>query len=218
MPVERQSFKGQTFAPDATKAPRLAVMAALDFEFMASPTRYDVFEVEPDKFEILPVLRTVRWEGGHNGIKPYKNPPRPGVTGNAMPYIATQVQDGFVHVPSNIEVTAFGEKREGYTHGFQTLNGDWHFTDVWRRPYMVGGEVSWDRDHAGYMAFLRSVAKLLGPIDDGVKKALERKIRDTLARRKKRDPDSEDVDTLTAMQVAFAKPKRVRKPRVQADA
>ena len=218
MPVQRQSFSGQSFSSDPTVAPRLPIVSVLNFEYLAHPGRWDLFEVAPGKYEALPVLRTVSWQGGHNGIKPYRSPPAPGVTGNAMPYVATQIQAGWHHVSTSTEVVAFGETRTGYTHGFQVLNGDWHFTNVWRRPYLVGDTVHWDRDDAGYFEFLRQVAKMIGPIDANVMKGLRSRIEAMHSARRKVDPEGVNTEILAA-KVAAMKPvkrRRAAKPRAEA--
>ena len=220
-----QSYVGESFTGNAREqAPPLPLPDVSDFEMLASPARYDVFETSKGP-EILPVMRTVAHRGGTHGIVPYRNFVAPGRTGDAMTYIATQTRPapagpGFVHIPQSATIVAFGEKRQGFTHGFPTKGGGYHFADVWRRPYMVGDEVSWDRDVDGYHDFLRMVQReYLPPIDKAVVKALKSKLSRMLDDAKRADR-SDTTEKLQGKLKVFApkKPRSRRKPEAPADA
>ncbi len=139
-----------------------------DFLYMANPHRWDVYPLEDGGFEILPFVSKLEAEWGLEGVDE---------NGDMSHAIVHRQKKGWVMIPADVTVTAFGEEREGYSHAFDTKYGENSaYIEVWRRPYQLGKELYYERDNEGYLDFLRMVRdEYLGPPDAEVLRALRAK-------------------------------------------
>lgn len=175
---EKTSAKPSAFRGRAPKprdeSPRLpGVHEDYDFYFAVHPDHWDVVVVG-DKAEILPKLIVIKGRAGLDGcVKKNDVNGRWGVYANR----------GFIQVPDR-EVEAFGEIVESYRSIFDIDNGDpdktppTHITSAWRRPRMYGGNVTWDHDAEGEIAFRRAIrAEIFGDeVPSGVLDSLRREL------------------------------------------
>jgi hypothetical protein len=187
MAVNTNGVTPTTTAPAAGKKPNRDrhqraqgdLDAACDFLFLVHPQRYDVYEVGKAEdgtplFEVLPAPTTLEFQPGLAGVEPVKDEQN----GNYLVALAKKREKGWIDVPMDFPVTAFGVKQEGYVHVFSGKHGpDTVHLEVWRRPYKVGGTVFFERDGDGYIQFLRDIKeKILPPIDPNVLRGLKAKL------------------------------------------
>jgi len=146
-----------------------------DFVYLAHPLRWDVMMTDRGP-EVLPALTQLEFQPGLAGVLPVKGE----MSGDPSYAITTKQSKGWLVIPEDFEVTAFGERRRGYRHVYDGRGGpDSHHCSVWERPYQVGGTAMIQRDEAGYIQFLRDVAaKVMPPIDPNVRRGLEARLRD----------------------------------------
>jgi hypothetical protein len=149
--------------------------ASSNFEYLVNPKRYDVF-VTDQGLEILPLPTKLEYQAGLAGVLPVRGDP----DGDPTFALAEKKRKGWIEVPEDFEVIAFGERRVGYVHVYDSAKGpDTAHLEVWVRPYIVGGEVFFEKDPAGYHQFLRDVRdKLMPPLDANVRRGLENKLRE----------------------------------------
>lgn len=199
--TEYRGQSGTRFDPTGSGRVTYNLKPAADFTFVADPTNYDVFLTDKGA-EVLPILARHLHAVGLHGNNP--------TTGDPSGPLGVKASKGYVLVPKQIEATAFGDKGAGYSHFFETDQGERHWTVVWRRPYKVGGSVQWETDREGYFAFLRSVqADLMPPIDPNVLRALQSSLQSMLDQAKRRGRDRE-AEVLEAKLAAFDDPKPKR--------
>jgi hypothetical protein len=178
-----------------------------DFVFICHPLRWDVYLTEQGA-EILPAITELEFQPGLAGVLPVKGE----MNGDPSYAITAKVSKGWVVVPEDFEVTAFGERRRGYRHVYDGRGGpDSHVCSVWQRPYQVGGQAFVQRDEAGFLQFLRDIAaKIMPPIDPNARRALESKLREmhrTAASARSKSYMAESVaELLERKLVAFARP------------
>jgi hypothetical protein len=169
-------------APAAGRAPKKRAAAVsqgpqLEFKanfcYLAHPARYDVFITDRGP-EILPALTTLEYQPGLAGVLPVKGE----ANGDPSFALAAKKKKGWIEVPEDFVVEAYGERRAGYVQVYDSKHGpETHHVEVWQRPYVVGSEIYWDKDPAGYWQFLRDVKeKLLPPVDNNVLRALQSKL------------------------------------------
>lgn len=180
-----------------------------DFVYIAHPLRWDVYLTERGA-EILPAITELEFQPGLAGVLPVKGE----MNGDPSYAMTAKQAKGWVIVPDDFEVTAFGEKRRGYRHVYDGRGGpDSHTCSVWQRPYQVGGVAMVQRDEGGFIQFLRDIAeRILPPMDPNVRRGLEAKLREmhrTAASARSKSYMAESVaDILEKKLEAFAKPTR----------
>jgi hypothetical protein len=167
--------------PQAVRVFRIA--PSPDFSLMASPLAWDVFEVEPGVFEVLPTLQTLRYTPGQKGVAQVKDPHTGHWVGNPGRALANLQQRGLIEVPRSWMVDLFNAdgdpigQRQGYTHKIQGHQGAVHL-DVFTRPYALGDQTFFERDRKGWFIFLRRVRDELlgGAPDPNVARSLQLKL------------------------------------------
>lgn len=180
MPIVNAS-QGHTTAAQAGRAPKRArsveastpLEYASNFVFLAHPLRWDVFVTDAGP-EILPAITKLEFQPGIAGVLPVRGES----DGDPSYALTVKRSKGWVEVDPDIEVSAFGERRTGYVQVYNGKSGpDSHHCDVWTRPYSVAGALYLDRDQRGYWQFLRDVRdNVLPPLDENVKRGLQRKL------------------------------------------
>lgn len=176
--VSQQGGTPANAVPNAGKEPKRVARSSEistldvkhDFVFLAHPLRWDVYLTERGA-EILPSLTTLEFQPGLAGVLPVKGE----MSGDPSYAMTAKQLKGWVIVPEDFEVIAFGERRRGYRHVYDSRGGpDLHHCSVWERPYQVGGTAMVQRDGDGYIQFLRDIAEqVLPPIDPNVRRGLE---------------------------------------------
>lgn len=170
-----------TTPPEAGYAPRpvpgsertlppLALDPSHNFRFLVHPVRYDVF-MTGNGAEILPIPNRFEFQPGLHGVLPVKGE----TDGDPSHALLERSRKGWIEVPDDFPVTAFGEAMTRYSQAYPVKGGQ-HHCEVWTRPYRVGVTVYWQRDFEGYWQFLRDVqAQILPPLDPNVRELLRQK-------------------------------------------
>lgn len=140
----------------------------------------------------------------------------PGQGGNGMSYgtgagyVTGLTQWGYVAVPHNIAVDAFGKSRASAPlstyldrHVGATASGQpvVYHCDAWQRPESIGHLTHWTQDHDGRLAFLVQVRGIIAPsglLDMQVRLATEPLIKHIRRMMDRSDPASKR-ETLTAL-------------------
>lgn len=180
MPVVNTS-QGHSTAAQAGRAPKRARSSeaaspleyASNFVLLAHPLRWDVFMTDNGP-EILPSVTKLEFQPGIAGVLPVRGES----DGDPSYALTVKRAKGWIEVDPDIEVSAFGERRTGYVQVYDGKSGpDTHHCDVWTRPYSVAGALYFDRDQQGFWKFLRDVRDhVLPPLDENVKRGLQRKL------------------------------------------
>jgi hypothetical protein len=168
--------------------------------------RWDVFPTEQG-YEILPLLTKLEFQAGIAGVLPVRG--KDLQDGDPSWALLAKQQAGWTAIQNDIEVTAFGEKEQGYVHFVENDRGEYVHLSVWERPYMLGSSVFFDNDRQGYIEFLRYCkASLLPEIDPNVNRALAAKLKElaSLAKNSATPRGKETADELQA-RIAAITPK-----------
>jgi uncharacterized membrane protein len=148
-----------------------------NFVFLAHPLRWDVFVTDKGP-EILPALTELEFQPGLAGVLPVRGES----DGDPSYAIQAKRNKGWIDVPPDFAVTAFGEARDGYVHCYDSKSGpDSHHCCVWVRPYSVAGNLYHEEDRAGFHQFLRDVRDQVMPaLDANVRRGLKAKLEQML--------------------------------------
>lgn len=204
--INSRSSKGAKPAPPPQAVGQgLKIDASCNFVFMGHPQRVDVFQTDKGP-EVLHLLNKFEFQPGINGVVPVKN----RQDGDPSYALAAKAQTGWLQIPTNVPVVAFGESDTGYVQRFENIHGYDVHLEAWVRPYVVGGSVEFERDGEGYIEFLRYIRdNIMPPIDENVKKGLKSKL--TLMHRTAKSSKSamsdDIVESMAGKLVAFDAPK-----------
>lgn len=206
------SFEGRRPQPSAAPGQLLSLPPSPPFRYLAHPARWDVQLDEEGVAHIVPRLRELRFEAGLGGVQQVQG----AAHGDPTAALAYAERDGWVLIPDDREVFAWGKEDIGYVREYSGRRGLIHLP-VWARPRQMGLAIQMEWDEQGWLDFkLKLVSdKVIVPLDASLR-ALEAHL--TRGRRLRMDIDRESsraaADIYDAKLVAFKKPKpKPKKPQ-----
>lgn len=179
-----QGFEGEAPRAMPSSAPKMRLDPLCNFSLLAHPFRWDV-ALTVDGPQLLPRLRFFYYEPGSSGViqvKGLDDHGQPITDGNAALALGALREQGWIEIPRNIEVEAWGVKRIGYATRYSGENGPVHLS-AWHKPYALGNRVVLDFDETGWHRFLKGlvasglVKEATGPTARAVRLRLERAMR-----------------------------------------
>jgi hypothetical protein len=135
-------------------------------------------ETHDGKEEYLPTLSVIVYDSGANGAVYHEGEGgRPG-TYDVHLADAAIAQRGIVAIPQDLEVEAWGKRRSSYIgredgtpYPARATEGQppEYWPSAWEKISIIHGRLKIEYDQAGFLAFRRKIAKMIGEISQDQK-------------------------------------------------
>jgi len=169
---------GEEVVINAAQAPNVhAHPPSTPFTLLCHPEHWDVFLTDQGA-EVLPRLKRLPHQPGVAGVEQMTLGDG-RIVGNPMRAIAAMRSKGWIELPTDMPIVAFGSSYRGYVHRYQGTRGAIHL-ERWCRLYKVGTSTHRSDDRAGYHAFLRQIRDRF--LDGGPEQGIAEAMRANLAR------------------------------------
>lgn len=164
--------------PDRRPAARVRHRRAsrAEFTLLAHPELWDVFITGDGVAELLPSLVECHHTPGVGGCRQTRDENGQFIA-DPSGALAARRKRGFIPIPRNTAVTAWGQEWPSYIHRYPGTKG-WIYMERWSRLYILGDSSHIRHDEEAKWTFLRRVRDeiLGGEPDEGVKRALKSRL------------------------------------------